>query len=69
MASILGVDELYFVDLDDVDENGLEYELKPGGRSIKVTEDNKGEYVSLLAEQVSPFFALLRPSGPHFDHV
>ncbi|GAB2292986.1 hypothetical protein Dimus_027209 [Dionaea muscipula] len=27
-----------------------DYELKPGGRNIKVTEENKGEYVDLVAE-------------------
>lgn len=25
-------------------------ELKPGGANIRVTEENKGEYVTLLAE-------------------
>ncbi len=43
MCDILGEDAIYFVADDDT-------ELKPGGRSLRVTEQNKIEYVALLSE-------------------
>lgn len=29
-----------------------DYELKPGGRNIRVTEDTKHEYIDLVAEHI-----------------
>ena len=49
MAMVLGLDELFFVDLDD--ELEVRGELKPGGAGLRVTEQNKAEYVALLSEQ------------------
>ena len=41
MAMVLGLDELFFVDLDD--ELEARGELKPGGAGLRVTEHNKAE--------------------------
>jgi hypothetical protein len=41
MAMVLGLDELFFVDLDD--ELETRGELKPGGAGLRVTEHNKAE--------------------------
>jgi len=48
MKMILCEDDIFFVYTDAEGEEGPE--LMPGGKSVKVTKENKSDYVALLAE-------------------
>lgn len=50
MKMVLGLDEMHFVEIDDASGLETEWELKPGGKAVEVTEENKREYVALLSE-------------------
>lgn len=43
---------LYGIDHFIFDEKVTDYELKPGGRNIRVTEETKHEYVDLVAGHI-----------------
>jgi len=49
MQSVMMVDELRFLDMDEDFNEGAE--LKPGGKDILVTEENKAEYAMLVSER------------------
>lgn len=46
------IDHVFCVDHEAFGEH-KEHELKPGGRDIPVTEDNKKEYVKLVIQTIS----------------